>query len=578
MRIIKTVLVVLALSALPLRAADTPNNALNQIVDKIVTTEQAEMNSIKPFTPLVETYIQNLRGDNNLGSVPAGDKYFLGRAILAKGVELEPLTDGGDTHSGKKKMLSGLGDALSLSMEYLPQGFLQMIYVDTGGFDRQHYKFDYVRREFLGEVRTLVFDVTPLAKAGKGRFSGRIWVEDQDFHIVRFNGAYSGSSRTNYYFHFDSWRVNSGPNLWLPAFIYSEESDLNFALSKRLSFKAQTRLWGYNLGHSSQEQELSKILIESQTPIKDQTTTANDINPVMAQRNWDRQAEDNVVDRLERLGLLAPEGEVDKVLETVVNNLEVTNNLDIQPDIRCRVLLTSTLESFAIGHTIVFSRGLIDVLPDEASLATMVAHELSHVVLGHRIDGQYAFFDRLLFDEKDTFRHFGFARTQAEEDAANVKANELLQNSPYKDQLSTAKLFMDALESRQKDIPNLISAHLGDRVPTNMTMASAAPVAQPPAAANAPADPKKPTTSPVVALPLGGRVKMDPWSDKLEMLKSKPVGTVAEREKMPFEVTPFMLYLTREANPNSSMAVPGNGISADSKAVDAADAGKPAQQ
>jgi hypothetical protein len=566
MRIIKTVLVVLALGALPLHAADSPNNALDQVVDHIISTEQSEMTSLKPFTPLVETYIQNLKGDNNLGAVPAGDKYFLGRAVLSKGVNLDPLTDGSES-KGKKKMFSGIGNMFSLGMEYLPQGFLQMIYVDENGFDKQHYKFDYVRREFLGEVRTLVFDVTPLPKAGRGRFSGRIWVEDQDFHIVRFNGAYSGSSRTNYYFHFDSWRVNTGPNLWLPAFIYSEESDLNFALAKRLSFKAQTRLWGYNLGHSAQEQELSKILIESQTPIKDQTTTANDINPVMAQRNWDRQAEDNVVDRLERLGLLAPEGEVDKVLETVVNNLEVTNNLDIQPEIRCRVLLTSTLESFAIGHTIVFSRGLIDVLPDEASLATMVSHELAHVVLGHRIDGQYAFFDRLLFDEKDTFSHFGFARTQAEEDAANAKANELLQMSPYKDQLATAKLFMDALETRQKDIPNLISPHLGDRVPTNMTMASAAPTSQPPAA-NAPPDEKaKAVSSQVVALPLGGRVKMDPWSDKLEMLKAKPVGTVAEREKMPFEVTPFMLYLTREVNANSSASNPGGPTTADTKAV-----------
>jgi hypothetical protein len=287
----------------------------------------------------------------------------------------------------------------------------------------------------------------------------------------------------------------------------------------------------------------------------------------MAQRNWDRQAEDNVVDRLERLGLLAPEGEVDKVLETVVNNLEVTNNLDIQPEIRCRVLLTSTLESFAIGHTIVFSRGLIDVLPDEASLATMVSHELAHVVLGHRIDGQYAFFDRLLFDEKDTFRHFGFARTQAEEEAANAKANELLQASPYKDQLATAKLFMNALETRQRDIPNLISPHLGDRVPTNMTMASAAPMAQPPAAAAPPADDKKPAANQIVALPLGGRVKMDPWSDKLEMLKSKPVGTVAEREKMPFEVTPFMLYLTRQTNTNNSMNQSNGPMSADSKTI-----------
>ena len=574
MRIFKTVLVVLALSALPLHAADSPNSALDQIVDRIISTEQTEMQTLKPYTPLVETYIQNLRQDSNLGPVPAGDRYFLGRALLAKGVELETLTDGGETGGGAKhKMLGNLSSMLSLSMEYLPQGFLQMIFLDTNGFDKQHYKFDYVRREFLGEIRTLVFDVEPLPKSGKGRFAGRIWVEDQDFHIVRFNGAYGGSSRTNYYFHFDSWRVNSGPNLWLPAFIYSEESDLNFALSKRLSFKAQTRLWGYNLGHSAQEQELSKILIESATPIKDQTTTANDISPVLAQRNWDRQAEDNVTDRLERLGLLAPEGEVDKVLDTVVNNLEVTNNLDLQPEIRCRVLVTSTLESFEIGHTIVFSRGLIDVLPDEASLATMVAHELAHVVLGHRIDGQYAFFDRLLFDEKDTFRHFGFARTPAENEAANTKADELLKNSPYKDQLATAKLFMDALEVREKDIPNLISPHLGDRVPVTISVAAAAAPAPQPTAD--PAAPPKTGTSPVVALPLGGRVKMDPWSDKLEMLRAKPiVGQVAERERMPFEVTPFMLYLTREVNAASA---PNAAISADSKAA-AVDAGKAPQQ
>jgi hypothetical protein len=566
MRILRTVLTILALSALPLTATAQQNSAVDQVVDRIISQEQAEMNSLRAYSPMVETYIQNLRGDKDLGSVPAGDKYFMGRAVLAKGVELEPLTDSDNSGSGvKKRIFGGLGNMFALSMEFLPRGFLQMIYLDTNGFDKSHYKFDYVRREFLGEVRTLVFDVTPLPKAGKGRFVGRIWVEDQDFHVVRFNGAYGGGSRTNYYFHFDSWRVNSGPNLWLPAFIYSEESDLNYAVAKRLSFKAQTRLWGYNQSASAQEQELSKILIESQTPIKDQTTTANDINPVMAQRNWDRQAEDNVVDRLERLRLLAPVGEVDKVLDTVVNNLEVTNNLDIQPEIRCRVLLTSTLESFTIGHTIVFSRGLVDVLPDEASLAAMVAHEVSHVVLGHRIDGQYAFFDRLLFDEKDTFKHFVFSRTQAEEDAASVKAVELLKNSPYKDQLATAKLFLDALQTRQKDIPNLISPHLGDRVPVNSTLSSAAaPSSQKPGDANQ-GDSKTTAATQIVALPLGGRIKMDPWSDKLEMLKSKPAGAVAEREKMPFEVTPFMLYLTREVNGNSSTAP--RTVSADSKDV-----------
>ena len=435
-----------------------------------------------------------------------------------------------------------------------------MIYPDNNGFDRQHYSFDYVRREFLGEVRCLVFDVTPTGKNPKGRFLGRIWVEDQDYKIVRFNGAYSGSSKTSYYFHFDSWRVNAGPNLWLPAFIYSEEGDVRYALGKRLMFKAQTRLWGYNLGHGKQEQELSKVLVEAPS-ITDETTTSKDLSPLQAQRSWDQQAEDNVIDRMERLGLLAPEGEVNKVLDTVVNNIEVTNNLNINPEVRCRVLTTSTLEAFTIGHTIVVSRGLVDVLPDEASLAAVLAHEMGHVVLGHRIDTQFAFFDRLLFDDKDTFHHFGFARTPAEEKAASEKGMELLKKSPYKDQLKTPQMFLTALETRSRDIPSLISPHLGDRVSMSLNMSVA--VATVPAVQPAGAD-AKPGAEVIVALPLGGRIKMDPWTDQLEMLKSKPVGTVAEREKMPFEITPFILYLTRtEAAGGAQATVPG-AVSADS--------------
>src|SRR5712671_968236 len=443
------------------------------------------MNSFRPYSPMVETYIQSLRGDKDLGAVPAGDRYFMGRAILAKGVELEPLTDGDAGGGVKKKLFGGLGNLLSLSMEFLPRGFLQMIYLDTNGFDKTHYKFDYVRREFLGEVRTLVFDVTPLPKAGKGRFVGRIWVEDQDFHIVRFNGAYGGSSLTSHYFNFDSWRVNTGKNLWLPAFIYSEEGSVRDAKTKNLGFKAfraQTRLWGYNLGNVREEQELNKVLVEGPNPVNDQSETASDYSPFQAERSWGRQAEDNVIERLERQGLMAPRGEVDKVLETVVNNLEVTNNLDLEPEVRCRVLMTSTLESFTMGHTIVVSRGLMDVLPDEASLAAILAHELGHVVLGHRMDTQFAFFNRLRFDEKETFRHFGFARTPEEERAANQKGIELLMHSPYKDQARTAQLFLQALQSRSKEIPNLISPHLGDRVPTTWTITSALSGAEPSAA------------------------------------------------------------------------------------------------
>jgi Peptidase family M48 len=534
----RSVLSILVFSALAAAAFAAPPatpvppqataKTMDEVVDRVINNENRLYNQIAKYQPLVETYIQNLKPDKDLGYTPAGDKYFLGRAQFTKGVELISLSDTG----GKgKKIFTGIGNFFSFAMQYLPDGFLQMIFIDTNGFDKQHYKFDYVRREFLGEVRCLVFDVTPREKAGKGRFLGRIWVEDQDYHVVRFNGAYGGGGHSSWYFHFDSWRTNVQPNLWLPSFVYSEERELHYALAKKLDFKAQTRLWGYNLGHSAQEQELTKILVE--TPVQDETKNANDLTPVQAQRSWDRQAEDNVTDRLQRIGLIAPKGEVDKVCETVVNNLEVTNNLDIDPDVRCRVMMTSTLESFTVGHTIVLSRGLIDVLPDEASLATMIAHELGHVVLGHRLDSSYAFFDQLLgVQDKDTFRHFGFARTQEEETAASAKAAQLLAKSPYNNQMASAKLFLAALDSRQKEIPNLISPHLGNRV-----LFTDLKVAVP-----ATADKKAQT---ITALPIGGRVKLDSWNDRLELLKSKPIGNVAEREKMPFEVTPFMPYLTR---------------------------------
>ncbi len=509
------------------KPADKPRT-MEEVIDRVITNENRANQQLKQFSPLVETYIQNLKPDKDLGYAPAGDKYFLGRADFSKGVSLVSLTD---TNGKGKKIFGAIGNFFSFAMQFLPDGFLQMIFIDTNGFDKQHYKFDYVRREFLGEVRCLVFDVSPQEKSGKGRFLGRMWVEDQDYNVVRFNGAYGGGGHSSWYFHFDSWRTNVQPGLWMPSFIYSEEKDLHYALAKKLDFKAQTRLWGYNVGRSSQEQELSRILVE--TPVQDDTKTSNDLSPIQAQRSWDRQAEDNVIDRLERIGLIAPRGEVDKALDTVINNLEVTNNIDLEPDVRCRVMMTSTLESFTVGHTIVMSRGLIDVVPDEASLATMLAHELSHAILGHRIDSSYAFFDQLLIDDKETFRHFGFARTPDEERAANTKAVQLLNNSPYKNQLGNAGLFLTALGSREKEIPNLISPHLGDRVPIMADLKSTTPVDQ------------KQNPQMIAALPIGGRVKVDSWNDKLELIKSKPVGTVAEREKMPFEVTPFMPYLMR---------------------------------
>jgi hypothetical protein len=259
-------------------------------------------------------------------------------------------------------------------------------------------------------------------------------VENRASDARRFDGTYSPHKYSSY-LHFDSWRLNLRPGVWLPAYIYSEESDLKVRSDQTPHFKAQTRLWGYDLrrlAHSNQE--FTQIRVDSLQTVRDESESAQDASPIEAERVWERQAEENGVERLQKIAFLAPSGEVDKVLETVVNNLIVTNNLTLLPDIHCRVLLTEPLESFTIGRTIVLSRGLLDVLPDEASLAMVLAHELSHIVLGHRLDTRLAFNDGVLFPDEKTFERLDFTR-DTDEEAADQRALDLLANSPYKDKL-----------------------------------------------------------------------------------------------------------------------------------------------
>ncbi len=139
-------------------------------------------------------------------------------------------------------------------------GFSWMIFADREDFDRNHYDFKYVRREFLGDIRCLVFDVTPKKDAGKGRFLGRIWVEDQDLqHRPSEWNLCAPASGTSYFFHMDSWRLNLIPEYWLPSYIYSEEGDFSYGAKDKTAFKAQTRIWGYNLKNDRKEDELTQV-------------------------------------------------------------------------------------------------------------------------------------------------------------------------------------------------------------------------------------------------------------------------------------------------------------------------------
>jgi Peptidase family M48 len=511
--------------------AAPPAATLNEVVDRVVQREHYFIAQMRHLHPLVETYLQNLKTDATGNSAPVKDEYFLGRLDMTDGAEDVSFVG---QHGFGHRMLSKLAGIYA--MHFLPMGFAQMVLLDND-FQKKYYKFNFVRREFLGEVRCLVIDVQPREGEKSVRFEGRIWVEDQDYNIVRFNGSYHyPREKMNYFFHFDSWRLNLRPGTWLPAYVYTEESNFKTGLTKALHFKAQTRLWGYDLKGLNKNEEFTQILVDSPDSVKDQSDAAADASPVLAQRMWEKQAEENAIDRLQKIGLLAPPGEVDKVLSTVVNNLLVTNNIDLQGDYHTRVLLTAPLESFTIGHTIVISRGLLDVLPDEASLAMVLAHELSHIVLGHPFDTKLAFNDKLFFPDEQSFKRLDFKQSPADEDAADVKAMALLRNSPYKDKLANAGLFLKELQEKAPELPNLIRPHLGNGFGGGKRMSMLV--------ASAPALDEK-RLDQIAALPLGGRIKLDPWTDQVELSKAKPVAITSAREKMEFEITPFFPYLTR---------------------------------
>jgi hypothetical protein len=517
---------------LPASTTLSAPGSFDQVIDRIVEREHFFVAQMRHAHPLVETYIQNMKADKDVGAVPVSDRYFLGRLDMSNGTDDRSFI--GQPGFGRR-MLDGLTSVYA--MHFLPMGFAQMVILDDD-FQKKYYNLTFVRREFLGEIRCLVIDVQPKEGGRKGRFLGRIWVEDQDYNIVRFNGTYYPHTRTAYYLHFDSWRLNLRPGVWLPAYVYSEESDLKYKMTQNLHFKAQTRLWGYDLKNLGRNEEFTSIQVDSPDSVKDQSEAAQDATPVEAQRKWQHQAEENAIERLQKVGLLAPSGEVDKVLTTVVNNLIVTNNLDVQPEVRARVLLTAPLESFTIGHTIVVSRGLLDVLPDEASLAMVLARELGHIVLGHQMDTKFAFNDRLFFADEDTFSSINFKRSTSDEDEADKKALEFLANSPYKDKLANAGLFLKALQTRAPDLKNLIRARLGDGLVSGKTLRMSALLNSAPQL-----DERK--KDQIAALPLGGRIKVDPWSNEAALAKTKPVALLSAREKMPFEVTPVFPYLMR---------------------------------
>jgi hypothetical protein len=541
----------------------TPEQAA--LVQKAIAQEKVLIKNIQQRTPLVETYIQDTKPDVKLYSVPVADHYMLSRVDFGKGFfdktympKQEQAKKG--FFKGSMEAITGLTKALHLDTQfvYSDTGFMQMMFLDPSGFDQQHYDFSFVRREFLGTVRTWVFDVHPKASVkGMGRFYGRVWIEDEGGNVVRFNGTYTGPSdedSSKHYFHFDSWRMNVQPGIWLPVGVYVEETQRTEA-DKAVGLKAQTHFWGYSLKLPTRDSESVSVKVDDAV---DKSEDSEDVGPLQASRMWVTQAENNVIDRLVEAGLVAPVdqgGYEDKVLGQIVINLVVPNNLAFTDQIHCRVLLTDTVEATTVGNTILISKGLVDSLPSEEAIASVVAMELAHIAMGHHIDTRYAFNDRLLFPDEATFQRILMNHSDVDNGTAAKQAMIYLQASMYKDKMANAGLFYEQLVDRAKVLKALNSPRLGDSLlkpdgtPWMADLLHEAPKIN------------WDDLTQTAALPLGSWLKTDPWDDKVHMLNAKRYAPMNARDKMPFEVTPIFYRLQRydEASVTPPAGAPTTG-------------------
>lgn len=506
------------------------------LLTESMTREKATIKAIQKDTPVVETYVQYFRPDQLLYQVPVSDQYALSRVNFGKNFTADlygskQISKG--FFKGTLKYVSAITQSFHVSNS--ATGFMDMMFVDPSGFDFKHYQFAFVRQEFLGEIRTSVFDVRPLSHTGAGRFFGRIWVEDNGGNIVRFNGTYTSSRNApeDHYYHFDSWRTNVQPGLWLPYAIYVEETHINSS-DKSLALRARTSFWGYSLKTPQQIQEQESVDVEN---AQDQSQTANDLSPLQAERQWIGEAESNVLDRLQQAGVLAAPSPFDQVLNQVVENIVIGNKLELPGPVTCRVMLTQSLETLAVGNTILISKGLVDVLPNEEDLAAVLSFQLAQISLGHRMNTAYAFSDRLLFADEAAFQDIQMAHSIYDDTTSAKRAEQLFMGSVYAPKAGEVGTFFEQLMARSKAIKQLLTPRLGDPLlkadgqPWLASFLQGAPKLN------------MKDMNQIAALPLNSHLKIDPWTDQVDTLNVSPTPLLSPADKMPFEITPIFFRL-----------------------------------
>src|ERR1700677_1996097 len=126
-----------------------PTSEQAALIDRASAQEKKMAGELRNRIPMVQTYIQNLKPDGELGTVPVSDQYILSRVDFDKSFQADGYREKSRKGIFQQSIgtLSGLTRALGLTAEYVPTGFMDMMFIDPTDFDRQHYDFGFVRND-----------------------------------------------------------------------------------------------------------------------------------------------------------------------------------------------------------------------------------------------------------------------------------------------------------------------------------------------------------------------------------------------------------------------------------------------
>jgi len=419
-----------------------------EVLRRIFKGEQDTMRRLRIYRPIVETYIQSLWPDTS-AQIPIDDLYFLSKLDISRHFFEN---DGLDRLFGKSEESGRIFVDNGQRQELYPTVFIRMLFIDPQDFDPDTYRLTYLQPATLGKLDCLVFEVVPVKNDAPHRFKGMVWVERTELRIVRVQGTFQVErvrlgQKLNpfrrsaaFSIRFDCWRQVIAAGLWAPAYVAIDDNIPWKAIggdgTTDVHYRGYTFVWGYSHLGSFQNQHLQEDA---------------------ADEDYDR-----VVAALQRDGLLGTPGNVEQSLNSIVEEIVRSSNLDLPP-IRCRVLLTTPVELFHSGNTIIVSRGLLDIVPDKVTLAVLLTHELAHMFLETSASAPFEY-TRSLFDYDGPEEFSGLVAARHSEDAENaaaMKTCELLKDSPYLAGMDGALAFALQLASQSSQVTNLTRARFG---------------------------------------------------------------------------------------------------------------------